>query len=280
VEVKAVRESEQSVNLAVRRSGRIHSSKPLKARAIPSILFLVGMLISSSSAQDVSIDQLKSAAEKGDPVAQCSLFADYLLGRGVPQDYKEALFWGRKSANQGYAPAEAGIGIDYASKKDDTQAAIWLRRAADQGDSDGQLALADLDLRNGNRIAALNWYLSARPKLSGDDLTRANQVVDNINNTLTSSERAQIADIAQAKEQNASAVDGLVVVGIEQGDTLSVRSGPGTKYSEVAKLPSGTRNITAVGSTMVGASNWIHIQVDNTTGWVNGKYVGPASLNQ
>ena len=28
VEVKAVRESEQSVNLAVRRSGRMHSSKP------------------------------------------------------------------------------------------------------------------------------------------------------------------------------------------------------------------------------------------------------------
>jgi len=111
---------------------------------------------------------------------------------------------------------------------------------------------------------------------SGYSPGTSDAVVNEIETALKSSNENN----PRAQEHEPGAADGLVVVGIDHGDTLSVRSGPGTKYSEIAKLPSGTSNIKALDSTMVGASLWINIQVNNIAGWVNGKYVGPASLNQ
>lgn len=111
---------------------------------------------------------------------------------------------------------------------------------------------------------------------SGYSPGTSDAVISKIETALKSSEENN----SQAEEQDSGADGGLVVVGIDKNDTLTVRSGPGSKYSEVAKLASGTRNIKAVGSTTVGDSYWIKIEVNDTKGWVNGKYVGPASLNQ
>jgi len=248
-------------------------------KTIFTVLLFTAGLTSTSICQDTSIPQIKRNAERGDAAAQCMLGARYISGDGVKQDYAAGLSWLRKSADQGYAPAQSGLGIDYAAKKDDAQAAVWLRRAADQDDGDGQLALGELELRRGDRIEALKWFLFSSHHLSGSDLARAEQASNEIIKTLTPTERAKLAELKKAKEKAASEDAPLVVVGIDQGDTLSVRSGPGAKYPLVGSLPSGTRKIKAIDSTTVGDAYWIKIQVGNLKGWVNGKYVGPASLN-
>ncbi|MCL2715706.1 MAG: hypothetical protein FWD68_14265 [Alphaproteobacteria bacterium] len=70
----------------------------------------------------------------GDPVAQYNLGVMYEEGKGVMQDFAQALSYYRKAADQGYAPAQTSLGRMYATgrgvPKDDAQAAMWFRRAA------------------------------------------------------------------------------------------------------------------------------------------------------
>jgi TPR repeat protein len=50
---------------------------------------------------------LREPAAAGDAQAQFALANHYFRGVGVAQDYGQALIWYRKSATQGYAPAES-----------------------------------------------------------------------------------------------------------------------------------------------------------------------------
>jgi uncharacterized protein len=52
-------------------------------------------------------------AEQGDVGAQFNLGFLYSIGKGVPQNYKEAVKWWRKSAEQGDADAQFGLGSMY-----------------------------------------------------------------------------------------------------------------------------------------------------------------------
>ena len=56
---------------------------------------------------------LKPLAEQGDPKAQFDLGRMSAQGLGVKQDYVEALKWYRKSAEQGHAGSQRGIGALY-----------------------------------------------------------------------------------------------------------------------------------------------------------------------
>jgi len=56
------------------------------------------------------IDALLGPAEAGDAQAQFALGSHYFDGRGVAQDYGQALAWYRKSADQNYAPALNQLG--------------------------------------------------------------------------------------------------------------------------------------------------------------------------
>ncbi len=55
-------------------------------------------------------------------------------GRDVPQDDAEAVKWYRNAAEQGYAPAQHGLGVMYDTGRgvpqDDVQAHLWLNLAA------------------------------------------------------------------------------------------------------------------------------------------------------
>jgi tetratricopeptide (TPR) repeat protein len=71
------------------------------------------------------------------------LYAD---GRGVAQDYAEAVKWFRKATAQNNADAQFFLGLMYAYGKggvpqDYAQAAEWYRKAADQGDAQAQFSL-------------------------------------------------------------------------------------------------------------------------------------------
>ncbi len=85
-------------------------------------------------------------AENGDAVAQYTLGTMYQGGRGVAQDYAEAVKWYRKSADQGYAPAEARLAGMYRGgygglPQDDAQADDWDHKAAAQGNVEAKFAI-------------------------------------------------------------------------------------------------------------------------------------------
>jgi TPR repeat protein len=55
----------------------------------------------------------QEAVERGNPYAQNNIGRLYNLGRGVAQDYREAMRWFRRAADQGNAPARDNIGWLY-----------------------------------------------------------------------------------------------------------------------------------------------------------------------
>ena len=91
------------------------------------------------------LDMYRRDAEAGDPIAQCSLGAMYVVGLGVGEDYSEAVKWYRKAAEQGEAVGQGALGLAYATGtgvgKDETEAVKWYRKAAEQGQANAQTAL-------------------------------------------------------------------------------------------------------------------------------------------
>ena len=79
----------------------------------------------------------RKAAEQGNASAQNNLGGCYYNGRGVTQDYYEAVKWYRKAAEQGYAFAQYNIGLCYEYGRGVTQnyneAVKWYRKASEQG---------------------------------------------------------------------------------------------------------------------------------------------------
>ena len=49
------------------------------------------------------VENYRKAAEKGDAKAQYKLGVCYADGEGVSKDLKQAVYWWKKSAEQGYA---------------------------------------------------------------------------------------------------------------------------------------------------------------------------------
>ena len=66
----------------------------------------------------------------------------YRNGRGVPQDYVQAVSWYRLAADQGNAAGQRNLGFLYEQgqgvPQDYVQAVAWYRKAADQGDAYAQ----------------------------------------------------------------------------------------------------------------------------------------------
>jgi TPR repeat protein len=89
----------------------------------------------------------RKAAEQGDATAQFNLGAMCGTGQGVAQDYAEAVRWYRKAAEQGNADAQFILGIMYANgqgvAQDDVQAHMWISLAASRANGDDQKKFAD-----------------------------------------------------------------------------------------------------------------------------------------
>jgi S1-C subfamily serine protease len=85
------------------------------------------------------------AAAQGNAPAQNNLGAMYGNGEGVPQDYAEAARWYRLAADQGYAPAQFNLGATYDDGKgvpqDYAEAVRWYRLAAAQGNASAEFNL-------------------------------------------------------------------------------------------------------------------------------------------
>ena len=98
-----------------------------------------------SDTSSPSIAEMREAAEAGDAKAQCDLGGMYEWGRGVPQNYTEAVNWYRKAAEQGYARAQYDLGRMYewgqGVPQDNAKALMWFRMAGEQEHSWAQYNL-------------------------------------------------------------------------------------------------------------------------------------------
>ncbi len=111
----------------------------------------------------------RARAEQGDPKAQSNLASMYFHGRGVPQDYGEALRWYRRAADQGDAKGEDGLALMYSQgqgiPQDYSEALRWYRKAADQGYPKAEYNLGNMYYYGRgvpqDRAEAVRWYRKA-----------------------------------------------------------------------------------------------------------------------
>ena len=90
----------------------------------------------------------RKAAEQGFADAQNNLGGMYANGEGVPEDDRQAVFWFRKAAEQEVARAQYNLGAMYANgegvPEDYVRAYAWFNLAAAQGDEDAERFRAEL----------------------------------------------------------------------------------------------------------------------------------------
>ena len=113
-----------------------------------------------SKLPETLVKDITKSAKKGDIEAQYNLGLMYENGRGVPQDYKQAVHWLTKSAEQGYARTQFHFGGMYAKGKgapqDDKQAVDWYPKSAEQGHAWAQYNLGLMYYEGGQCPARLS----------------------------------------------------------------------------------------------------------------------------
>lgn len=151
------------------------------------------------------VSELKTAADKGNPVAQNNLAAMFATGEGVAQDYKQAAKWYEMAAEQGYAIAqhnlgglfEHGLGVP----QDPATAAVWYALAADQGDGWAQVSLASLHaagkLVQNDISTAYRWSVIASNSKEKDIKAAATQLVQQLGPKLSAPARAEAEKMAK-----------------------------------------------------------------------------------
>lgn len=116
----------------------------------------------------------------------------YEYGRGVPKDYREALRWYRKAAEQGMAPAEFSVGEAYALgrevTKDDREAVRWYLRSAEQNYAAAQLKLGAayvLGVGVSRNVVQAYMWLSLASEKEGEGQAVARQARNELERKMT-----------------------------------------------------------------------------------------------
>lgn len=158
-------------------------------------------------------------AKGGNTDAEHLLGLMYYMGRGVPQDYKQALTWHRKAATKGKADAQYVVGAMYytgnAVIQDHKEAVTWFRKAAEQGHADAQQVLGLMyryhigGMPQDNVIAYMLWNLAAA------------------------------GGSANAAEQRAAVARGMTPEQIEEGQALSSAWRRGTPLPRSSRTGGG-----------------------------------------
>ena len=102
----------------------------------------------------------------------------YYYGEGVPQDYKQAVEWYRKAAEQEHADAQYSLGYMYeygqGVPQDYLYAAEWYRKSAEQDNSSAQYSLAILYMSGWgvpqDVEQSVRWFIKAAEQGNPDAL--------------------------------------------------------------------------------------------------------------
>lgn len=112
------------------------------------LLAALAVCLAVSTAAAQSLEELRTQALTGDTGAQTRLGNIYRLGRDVPQDYRQALYWYGKAADSNDPVAQNNLGFMYekgmGAPQDYAQALALYRKSANQGYYLGQIHLANM----------------------------------------------------------------------------------------------------------------------------------------
>lgn len=143
------------------------------ARILILTVTLAGVVPAHAISQALS--DVVTAAENGDVNAQFTLGRKFVTGDGVPKDDQQAAVWYRKAADQEYAQAQYGLGLLYETSNlvpDYKQAVVWYRKAAAQGDVFAQNKMGQIYLDGQgvpqNYEQAAAWYRKAAEQGDAD----------------------------------------------------------------------------------------------------------------
>jgi uncharacterized protein len=114
-------------------------------------------------------EETSSRARKGDVTAQANLGVMYFKGDGVTQNYTEAAVWLRKAAEQGDVQSQYNLGILYDTGKglpqNSGEALKWYRKAAENGYPQAAVNIGTMYLRGKgvarNTAEAIQWFRQA-----------------------------------------------------------------------------------------------------------------------
>ncbi|MDP6088531.1 MAG: tetratricopeptide repeat protein, partial [Nitrospinota bacterium] len=120
--------------------------------------------------------EFRRLALQGNAFAQYNLGLMYAKGRGVAQDYAQAVTWYRKAALQGNALAQSNLGFMYENGRGVAQdyalAVKWYRKAALQGFARAQSNLGVMyDKGQGvaqDYVQAHMWFNLAASRVTGE----------------------------------------------------------------------------------------------------------------
>ena len=147
-------------------------------------------------------------AEEGDASAQCNLGVMYEQGRGVAQNYREAMRWFRLAALQGDASAQSNLGVMYYKgqgiAQDYREAMKWYRMAAEQRNAEAQFNLGVM-YQDGrgvaqDRVRAHMWFNLAAAISGQPNAKLAAQSRDIITKSLTREQLFRAQEMAHQCE--------------------------------------------------------------------------------
>lgn len=85
------------------------------------------------------------AAAKGDPLAQNELGYMYAVGKGTERDYNKSFIFYHQAASHGLASAQYNLGLLYmhglGTEKNQAKGLEWIKKAADSGFEPARVAL-------------------------------------------------------------------------------------------------------------------------------------------
>jgi len=116
---------------------------------------------------------VRPLASQGNAQAQYELGAAYSLGMGVPHDDTMAAYWYKKAAEQDISAAQSNIGVMYAHGRgvvrDDHLALFWLRKAAERGSPQAYENLGSIYILSEpkDNFQSYIWYSLAVSAASG-----------------------------------------------------------------------------------------------------------------
>ena len=132
------------------------------------------------------MDSTRKKAEAGDASAEYELGRSMLSQRPTDSEFASAMPWFRRSAEQGYAPAEYLYGEIFSEGrwKDPNQLVYWWTKAAEQGNVDAQLWLGvsyemGQDGEKRDYVEALKWLSAAAKKGQVDAQVTLGQMYEN-----------------------------------------------------------------------------------------------------
>ena len=113
------------------------------------------ILAIQEAVQGTDVNRILNRADAGDSIAQYEMALRYADGKGVPQNYRDAMAWFAKAAANGNENAQWKLALGYLKGigvlRDERKAVVWFKRAANHGDIRAQSALSDLYL-NGRGV--------------------------------------------------------------------------------------------------------------------------------